>query len=238
MHGTSTFAWSPRDTTLLAWCVAGSIAAHVLLLTVLPGMQKEKEPPMPLMVELLKPPEIEPPKLLPVEKKPPPPEPEKTKPAPLKPVPREERPTETPRQILTAPPDAPPAPAAPVVPVVAEQKPAPPPETPRAPQPPPAPPVVVTQPAFNAAYLNNPKPDYPQMAFRRGETGTVYVLVLVTKEGRAGRVSVHKSSGSPALDTAATRAITGWRFEPGRKGSEPVESEVIVPMPFTLKEAP
>ena len=112
------------------------------------------------------------------------------------------------------------------------------PETPRAPQPPPAPPVVVTQPAFNAAYLNNPKPDYPQMAFRRGETGTVYVLVLVTKEGRAGRVSVHKSSGSPALDTAATRAITGWRFEPGRKGSEPVESEVIVPMPFTLKEAP
>ena len=216
MHGTSTFAWSPRDTTLLAWCVAGSIAAHVLLLTVLPGMQKEKEPPMPLMVELLKPPEIEPPKLLPVEKKPPPPEPEKTKPAPLKPVPREERPTETPRQILTAPP----------------------PETPRAPQPPPAPPVVVTQPAFNAAYLNNPKPDYPQMAFRRGETGTVYVLVLVTKEGRAGRVSVHKSSGSPALDTAATRAITGWRFEPGRKGSEPVESEVIVPMPFTLKEAP
>ena len=216
MHGTSTFAWSPRDTTLLAWCVAGSIAAHVLLLTVLPGMQKEKEPPKPLMVELLKPPEIEPPKLLPVEKKPPPPEPEKTKPAPLKPVPREERPTETPRQILTAPP----------------------PETPRAPQPPPAPPVVVTQPAFNAAYLNNPKPDYPQMAFRRGETGTVYVLVLVTKEGRAGRVSVHKSSGSPALDTAATRAITGWRFEPGRKGSEPVESEVIVPMPFTLKEAP
>ena len=216
MHGTSTFAWSPRDTTLLAWCVAGSIAAHVLLLTVLPGMQKEKEPPMPLMVELLKPPEIEPPKLLPVEKKPPPPEPEKTKPAPLKPVPREERPTETPRQILTAPP----------------------PETPRAPQPPPAPPVVVTQPVFNAAYLNNPKPDYPQMAFRRGETGTVYVLVLVTKEGRAGRVSVHKSSGSPALDTAATRAITGWRFEPGRKGSEPVESEVIVPMPFTLKEAP
>ncbi len=216
MQGTSTLAWSPRDTTLLAWCVAGSIAAHVLLLTALPGMQKEKEPPMPLMVELLKPPEIEPPKLLPVEKKPPPPEPEKTKPAPLKPVPREERPTETPRQILTAPP----------------------PETPRAPQPPPAPPVVVTQPVFNAAYLNNPKPDYPQMAFRRGETGTVYVLVLVTKEGRAGRVSVHKSSGSPALDTAATRAITGWRFEPGRKGSEPVESEVIVPMPFTLKEAP
>ena len=237
MHGTSTLAWSPRDTTLLAWCVAGSIAAHGLLLTVLPGMHKEKEPPTPLTVELLKPPEIEPPKLLPVEKKPPPPEPAKRA-EPQKPAPREERPTETPRQILTAPPDAPSAPAASVVPVVAEQKPAPSPETPRVPQPPPAPPVAVTQPVFNAAYLNNPKPDYPPMAFRRGETGTVYVLVLVTKEGRAGRVSVHKSSGSSALDTAATRAISGWRFEPGRKGTDPVESEVIVPMPFTLKEAP
>lgn len=230
MHGTSTLAWSPRDTTLLAWCVAGSIAAHGLLLTALPGMHKEKEPPMPLTVELRKPPEIEPPKPLPVEKKPPPPEPDKTKPAP-----REERPVETPRQILTTPPDAAPVPAAPPVPVAPEQKPAPSPEAPRVPQ---APPVPVTQPVFNAAYLNNPKPDYPQMAFRRGETGTVYVLVLVTKEGRAGRVSVHKSSGSSALDTAATRAISGWRFEPGRKGMEAVESEVIVPMPFTLKDAP
>ena len=66
---------SPRDTTLLAWCVVGSIAAHVLLLTVLPGLQKTVEPPAPLVVELVKPPDVELPKPLPVEKKPPPPEP-------------------------------------------------------------------------------------------------------------------------------------------------------------------
>jgi hypothetical protein len=94
---------SPRDTTLLAWCVVGSIAAHVLLLTVLPGLQKTVEPPAPLVVELVKPPDVELPKPLPVEKKPPPPEPVKAKPEPQKPAPREDRPVETPRPILTAP---------------------------------------------------------------------------------------------------------------------------------------
>jgi periplasmic protein TonB len=237
MDSATTPGLTTRATTLLAWCVTGSIAVHVLAVMVLPGLRADKEtPPTPLVVELLKPPEIAPPKPLPVQARPLPantPERPKAKPEPVKPAPREERPVAQPRQILTAPAEVAPSPAAPVVPVTPEQKPAPP-EPPRAP---PAPSTPVTQPFFNAAYLNNPKPEYPQIAFRRGESGTVFVLVLVTKEGRAARVSVHKSSGSSALDTAATRAISGWRFEPARKGTEAVEAEVIVPLDFNLKDA-
>lgn len=222
VQDTSAMAWSPRDTTLLAWCVAGSVAAHVLMLTVLPGLRKAVEPPTPLTVELLKPPEVEPPKPLPVEKKPPPPEP-KVRPEPQKPAPREERPVETPRQLLTAPPDAPASPAAPVVQVPPEQKPAPPPPPPEAPRAAPAPPAPVTPPRSDAAHLSNPPPVYPMAAQRRGDRGTVLLRLIVTAEGLAKNVEVEKSSGHRALDDAAVTAVRGWRFVPARQGGQAIE---------------
>ncbi len=218
MQTASPLAWTPRDTTLLAWCVAGSIAAHVFLLTVLPGLQKSVEPPAPLTVELLKPPEIELPKPLPVEKKPSP-EPAKAKAEPQKPAPREERPVDTPRQILTAPPDAPASPTAPVVPVVPPAPP-PPPDAPRAA---PAPPAPVIPPRSDAAHLSNPPPVYPMAAQRRGDRGIVLLRLIVTADGQAKNVEVDKSSGHRALDEAALTAVRGWRFVPARQGGQAIE---------------
>ena len=121
-----------RPTRLLAWCVVGSLLAHLLTLTVLPGWKTAMEtPPVPLTVELREPPppEIVPPKPLPVQARPAPreqPKPAPAKAEPVKATPREERPVEAPRPapLLTAPAEAPVTAATPVVP---EQKPAPPP---------------------------------------------------------------------------------------------------------------
>lgn len=90
-------------------------------------------------------------------------------------------------------------------------------------------------PVFNAAYLRNPEPRYPLIARRRGEQGTVMLKVLVTREGGAASVSVDKSSGSAALDQAAVETVRGWRFTPARRGSETVESSVLVPIVFRLE---
>ncbi len=225
-----TLQLNAHDTTLLAWCVAASIAAHVLMLTVLPDWHKAKEaPPIPLQVELLKPPEIEPPKPLPLAPPPPP----KVKPAPQ---PRDVKPIEPPRTapILTASPEVPHSPAAPVVP---EPKPAPSPEPPRAVAPvaAPAPPAPVTPPRSDAAYLNNPRPAYPLAARRRGDQGTVLLRVLVTSDGLAASVTLEKTSGHSSLDDAALTAVKTWRFVPARQGGQAVEAPYVVPIVFKVE---
>ena len=96
----------------------------------------------------------------------------------------------------------------------------------------------VTPPSFDAAYLSNPAPPYPQAARRAGQQGTVTLRVLVLRSGLPSRVELEKSSGSKALDVAAQDAVRGWRFVPARHGTDPVESWVLVPVVFRLEGAP
>lgn len=216
-----------HDLSLLMLCVAGSVATHVLVLTMLPVWKAQREsPPRPLTVELAKqePPEIVLPKPLPMETRP-----ERVTREPVKPVakPVVNPPVQAP--ILTAPPEAPPSPAAPLVP---EQRPAPPPEVPR----PPSTPAVtaVTPPRSDAAYLNNPRPAYPLAARRRGDQGTVLIRVLVSADGLAASVGLEKTSGHPSLDEAALSAVKSWRFVPARQGGQAIELPYVVPVVFKL----
>ncbi|MBI2509585.1 MAG: energy transducer TonB, partial [Betaproteobacteria bacterium] len=94
-----------------------------------------------------------------------------------------------------------------------------------------------TLPSFSAAYLRNPPPRYPLAARRAGEQGTVTLRVLITREGLPARVELEKSSGSGHLDAAALEAVRSWRFEPARRGAEPVESWHLVPIVFRLEGA-
>ncbi|MBL8483470.1 MAG: energy transducer TonB [Rhodocyclaceae bacterium] len=94
-----------------------------------------------------------------------------------------------------------------------------------------------TAPRYDAAYLSNPRPPYPRLSQRRGEQGTVKLRVLVTKAGNAGKVELEKSSGFEALDESAMRTVATWKFEPARRGAEPLDEWFIVPIEFTLKSA-
>ncbi|MCL2589740.1 MAG: energy transducer TonB [Betaproteobacteria bacterium] len=93
---------------------------------------------------------------------------------------------------------------------------------------------TLVAPIFNADYLENPPPAYPQLSRRRGETGSVLLRVYVSADGRAKRVEIDKSSGFERLDTAARNAVSGWRFVPARRGSEHVAAWVLVPISFVL----
>lgn len=164
-------------------------------------------------------------------------EPEKPRlvePKPLpSPVPKPAaRPTavETPPPVLTAAAEAPaPAPSF----AVAPQPPAPP-----APPPiqaaPPAP-VPVTAARFDADYLHNPKPVYPAASRRLGEEGKVWLRVKVGADGTALEVEIKQGSGFSRLDAAARDAVSKWRFVPAKRGAEPVESWVAVPIQFALE---
>lgn len=97
--------------------------------------------------------------------------------------------------------------------------------------------IPATAPSFTADYLDNPKPDYPRISRRLGEEGVVVLIVSVGSDGRAGAMSVERSSGHDRLDAAARRGVREWRFVPARHNGVAVAAEVRVPITFSLQES-
>ncbi|MEA3231792.1 MAG: energy transducer TonB, partial [Thermodesulfobacteriota bacterium] len=81
-----------------------------------------------------------------------------------------------------------------------------------------------------------PPPQYPVLARRRGWQGTVHLSVLVLANGRVGDITIEKSSGYPLLDKTALKAVTRYRFVPGRQGNQPVAMRVQMPVHFRLQD--
>jgi protein TonB len=79
------------------------------------------------------------------------------------------------------------------------------------------------------------RPSYPGRARSLGIQGTTVLHVLVSDTGRVSDVIVKQSAGHPDLDQAATDAVRRWRFEPARRGTEPVEMWVQLPFEFRLR---
>ena len=94
---------------------------------------------------------------------------------------------------------------------------------------------VVSEPRFDAGYLNNPAPEYPSLSRKRGEQGTVLLRVHVQPDGLPDHIELAESSGFARLDKAALRTVNQWRFEPAQKGSESVAAWVLVPVTFELQ---
>lgn len=80
--------------------------------------------------------------------------------------------------------------------------------------------------------VSSPPPRYPRAALRRGESGEVLLRVQVGPDGAATAIELVRSSGSRALDRAATDAVRQWRFRPARRAGRPVAGVVQVPIAF------
>ena len=78
-------------------------------------------------------------------------------------------------------------------------------------------------------------PTYPAAARRAGLQGTARLRVQILADGRVGEIVVDTSTGHQALDQAATEAVRRWRFEPARRGTEPVATWVLLPVEFHLE---
>ncbi|MDG1985289.1 MAG: energy transducer TonB [Planctomycetota bacterium] len=75
-------------------------------------------------------------------------------------------------------------------------------------------------------------PAYPDMAARRGWTGTVILLIEVSSDGAVARATVESSSGHAILDLAARRAVEEWRFTPAILAGVPAPATVRKPIRF------
>lgn len=85
-------------------------------------------------------------------------------------------------------------------------------------------------------YKNNPPPEYPAFARRRGYQGTVILEALVNVDGTVADLRLSHSSGYPVLDQMALTSVKTWVFEPAKRGREPVEMWVKIPICFQLKD--
>lgn len=76
-----------------------------------------------------------------------------------------------------------------------------------------------------------PAPIYPPELARKGMQGTVYVLFIVDKTGRARDLKVQKST-HPAFNNPALKAVKQWKFEPGKRKGKAVQFRMRVPITF------
>jgi periplasmic protein TonB len=88
---------------------------------------------------------------------------------------------------------------------------------------------------YKAAYLNNPKPRYPPVAFQLRVEGTVMLKALVLPDGRCGEVLLSRSSGNDLIDRSALDTVIRWRFTPAKAQGKEVSQWVSIPITFSLK---
>ncbi|QDU66092.1 energy transducer TonB [Engelhardtia mirabilis] len=66
---------------------------------------------------------------------------------------------------------------------------------------------------------------------RRLAPATVYIIFIVDEQGRVENPRV-QSSPDPAFERPALAAVRQWRFEPGKRGGQPVRFRMRVPITF------
>lgn len=84
--------------------------------------------------------------------------------------------------------------------------------------------------------LNKIDPIYPQGTRQAGIEGTVLLKIQILTTGRAGSISVSRSSGNEQLDSAAMAAVNQWSFVPAkdRDSGQAVTCYTTIPISFHL----
>ena len=96
--------------------------------------------------------------------------------------------------------------------------------------------VGAVTPPSQIAGFRNPEPEYPFASRSRGEQGVVTVLLRVSEAGQVTGVEVVQTSGHPALDAAAQRAVLRWRFRPAQRDGTPVPGSIRTAIHFRLRQ--
>jgi TonB family protein len=85
-----------------------------------------------------------------------------------------------------------------------------------------------------ASCLSCPKPEYSSQARANSVRGTVYLLVIVQKDGTADDILVTSPVGY-GLDAMAVNSVLTWKFKPALDPQgNPVASQVPIEILFTL----
>jgi periplasmic protein TonB len=80
-----------------------------------------------------------------------------------------------------------------------------------------------------------PAPVFPAHLKREGESATVTVEFVVDVDGRVVHPVVVQTT-HPGFNDAALQGVARWRFRAGMRGGQKVNTRMIVPIVFTLRD--
>jgi TonB family protein len=75
---------------------------------------------------------------------------------------------------------------------------------------------------------------YPEDLWDAEVEGETTLRLFVTVRGLVDSVQVERSSGYPAFDSAAVQGAADLRFEPARRGDDPVDTWILLPVRFEM----
>ena len=75
---------------------------------------------------------------------------------------------------------------------------------------------------------------YPEELWDAGVEGETVLRLYVTEAGSVDSVRVEKGSGYAAFDSSAVLGARDLRFDPAKRGPEPMGAWVLLPVQFDL----
>ncbi|MFL2650524.1 MAG: energy transducer TonB [Alphaproteobacteria bacterium] len=87
---------------------------------------------------------------------------------------------------------------------------------------------------YKIGTIENPHPEYPIIARKKGWQGRLLLAVHIDKNGNVLNVHVKETSGFEVLDKVSVKTIRDWKFLPARHGDSNVEDNINIPVSFKL----
>ena len=87
---------------------------------------------------------------------------------------------------------------------------------------------------YKIGTIQNPHPEYPMIARKKGWQGRLLLNVHVSKDGNVININVVKTSGFEILDKISVKTIRDWKFIPARIGKKKIEDNLNIPVSFKL----
>ena len=87
---------------------------------------------------------------------------------------------------------------------------------------------------YKIGTIENPHPEYPIIARKKGWQGRLLLAVHIDKNGNVLNIHVKETSGFEVLDRVSVKTIRDWKFLPARYGDSNVEDNINIPVSFKL----
>ncbi len=91
---------------------------------------------------------------------------------------------------------------------------------------------MISCPATPPAITQRAEADMPEIARQMHAEGTAIVKLELDATGKVTKAVIHKSTGNPALDGAATKAGRDTGFKPATESCKPIPSVFLMVVDF------
>ena len=96
--------------------------------------------------------------------------------------------------------------------------------------------ITKSRAEFKIGSHDNPHPEYPLIARKKGWEGRVIIHADIDNTGKVTYIKILESSGYEALDNVSLNTLKNWKFTPAKFGDKFIEDSITIPVNFLLKD--